>query len=201
MSTPGHWKDKVKVTGQLTVIVFSFILLSIGFKGDKGEIGAFGAQGLEGKAGLNGTKGAKGEPGQDYTPPSMSIFHVQRSTYLRLTSGTQIITFNTEILNVGDDMSRHTGVFTCRIPGLYYFTFTLRSEANGSYGLLVHLMMNNAAKAELYMNAFSKDIMQSQSIILNLAKNDEVWLQATANTYIRADSGSNTFSGFLINAV
>ena len=150
---------------------------------------------------MNGTKGEKGEAGQDYTPPSMSIFQVTRSTNLLLTSGSQIVTFNGEVLNVGDDMSRHTGVFTCRIPGVYYFAFTIRSYSSSSYGVDVDLVMNNAVKATITMNALSKDIMQSQSVILNLSKNDEVWLKANTNTYIRGDSAGNTFSGFLINAV
>ena len=180
----------------------SLLLLHlIGFKGERGEAGALGPQGLEGKAGLNGTKGEKGERGQDYTQPSASIFHMQRSTQLLLTSGTQIIVFNTEIVNVGEDMSSHTGVFTCRIPGVYYFTFTFNAYAHSSYGIDVKLMMNNVVRARMYMTAFSKYNMQSQSVILNLAKNDEVWLVAHANTYIYPDRERNTFSGFLINAV
>ena len=179
----------------------SFLFFFLGLKGEQGEPGTFGPQGLEGKAGSNGTKGEKGEAGQDYTAPSMSIFQVQRSAALQLTSGSQIITFDREVLNVGDDMSRHTGVFTCRIPGVYYFTFTLNSYAHASYGIYVQLMMNNDVKAEIYMEAFSKYNMQSQSMILTLTRNDEVWLRANPNTYIKGDVDRNTFSGFLINAV
>lgn len=200
MST-APYSNSVKCMYKTHFVYSWFCFFFLGLKGERGEPGTFGPPGLEGKSGFNGTKGEKGEPGQDYTPPSMSIFHMQRSAQVYITSGTQIISFDTEVLNVGDDMSSHTGVFTCRIPGVYYFTFTFVSYAHSSYGVYVQLVMNNNVQAEIYMEAFSKYNMQSQSVILNLTKYDEVWLKANANTYILGDKERNTFSGFLINAV
>ena len=153
-----------------------------------------------GLEGLNGTKGEKGEPGRDYTPPSMSAFQVGRSSHIQLTSGSQIISFNTEFLNIGNDMSEHTGVFTCRIPGLYVFTYTMYAYSSGSYGMHVQLMVNNAVKSEIYMNPMSKYLMQTQSTIVNLTASDDVWLVAHANTYIYGDAERNVFTGYLINA-
>ncbi|XP_072038296.1 uncharacterized protein [Amphiura filiformis] len=172
-----------------------------GSKGDKGDIGAVGPQGLVGLEGLNGTKGVKGEPGRDYTPPSMSAFHVGQSSNLQVTSGSQIISFNAQYINIGDDMSQHTGVFTCRIPGLYYFTYTFRAYSHGSYGLNIDLLVNNVVKSQIYMTAMSKHLMQTQSTIVTLRVGDDVWLKANANTYINGDDEMNVFSGYLINAI
>ena len=154
-----------------------------------------------GLAGHNGIRGQKGEPGQNYTAPPTSAFHFGRSSNLLITSGYQIITFNDGRLNIGDDMSTHTGVFTCLIPGLYYFSYNFLAAPHSRYGLRIHLLLNGEyIKSQIYMYAMSKYLMQSQSIILNLNSDDEVWLTANSNTYIHGDSDINVFTGFLIHA-
>lgn len=171
-------------------------------KGDKGDHGIYGPPGPVGTRGSNGTKGQKGEAGQNGTmmPSPVSAFYLGRHSSLLITSGSQTITFDTQFTNVGNDINRHTGIFTCQIPGLYYFTFTFRAYAHAHYGLDIDLMVNNQKKAEIRMTAMSKHLMQSQSALLNLAMNDQVRLKANGATYIWGCPTHNTFIGYLVQA-
>ena len=179
---------------------FSFRFFPVGTKGNKGDDGDVGSPGPVGRVGSIGPKGQKGEAGQSMMASPISGFYLGRHANLLITSGSQTITFDTQFTNVGNDISRQTGIFTCRIPGLYYFSFTLRAKAHAHYGLDIDLIVNNYRKAEIRMTAMSKHVMQSQSALLDLEVGDQVWLKANAATYIWGCPQHNTFIGYLIRA-
>ena len=155
---------------------------------------------MKGDQGLTGSPGEPGLEGQscNCTTSVRSAFLLGRNSALLVTSDSETIDFETTFYDVGNDVSSQSGVFKCRIPGLYYFSFSFRSYPHGSYGMRVDLLLNFEQMASIYMDAFSKHNIQTRSVVLFLEQGDEVWLRANPNTYINGWDKANQFMGYLI---
>ncbi|XP_072019797.1 uncharacterized protein [Amphiura filiformis] len=172
----------------------------MGLQGLTGQQGIMGLQGQKGNQGQVGVKGDQGEAGTSYTAPPMSAFSARKTSIRHISSGTEVITFEAEDLDVGNDFNPSTGVFTCRIQGLYYFSFSFYPDDD--YDCHIYLDQNDVHKAKIYKSGLNGSyLIHSQSVILSLQVGDEVKLVVANPTYIMdSEDLTNIFNGYLIHA-
>nr|XP_057934583.1 complement C1q tumor necrosis factor-related protein 4 [Doryrhamphus excisus]XP_057934584.1 complement C1q tumor necrosis factor-related protein 4 [Doryrhamphus excisus] len=111
------------------------------------------------------------------------------------------VTFDTVYVNIGGDFDPKTGLFRCRIPGAYYFSFTVGKFPHKD--LSVMLMKNrNEVQAIVYEeNAGEEKKVQSQSVMLQLEFGDTIWLRLHGDPRYALYSNTGhytTFNGYLI---
>ncbi|XP_064179173.1 complement C1q tumor necrosis factor-related protein 1 [Anguilla rostrata] len=180
-----------------------------GEKGDSGERGPYGKSGKSGKIGLRGPHGMKGTKG-NMGPPGdpcktyYSAFSVGRKKALHSNDYYQTLVFDREFVNLYNHFNMFTGKFYCYVPGIYFFSLNVHTwNQKETY---MHVMKNEEEMAILYAQPSDRSIMQSQSFMLDLQQNDEVWVRLfkgeRENAVFSDDYDTYiTFSGYLIKAM
>ncbi|XP_066059103.1 complement C1q subcomponent subunit A [Chamaea fasciata] len=177
---------------------------SRGPKGDDGEPGVPGLPGPSGIHGLPGPMGIVGPPGPrgqkgtaaDVLEQSRPAFSASRLSPPR--SGTTVV-FDRVITNQENSYNAQNGKFTCKIPGLYYFTFQVVSS-----GDLCLAITKNGLRVVSFCDNNSQGILQvnSGSSVLSLALGDQVSLTTDPSQGSSIYSGpeaDSVFSGFLVS--
>lgn len=179
-----------------------------GAKGDhglKGEQGVDqpGKQGPQGVPGMDGLKGERGEPGpagqkgeEGECSTRRSAFTAVRNTPFNLPSRYDPLPFEELLFSEeGTDFNLANGTFTCTVPGVYVFMFSVLKQSSGS-GLWVHLRKNDddivlgAVGASSYHHV-------SNSAVISMHSGDQVQLAVYGPVY--SDAAHHTsFTGFLL---
>ncbi|KAM5269977.1 complement C1q subcomponent subunit B isoform 1-T3 [Hipposideros larvatus] len=167
-----------------------------GTPGKPGKVGPKGPVGPKGSPGPLGARGPKGESG-DYKATQKIAFSATR-TINTLLRKDQPIRFDHVITNANNNYEPRSGKFTCRVPGLYYFTYHASSRGN----LCVNLVRGRdrvqkvATFCDYTQNTFQ---VTMGSMVLKLQQGENVFLQATEkNSLLGIDGANSIFSGFLL---
>ncbi|XP_054063931.1 complement C1q tumor necrosis factor-related protein 6 isoform X2 [Rissa tridactyla] len=155
-----------------------------GEKGDRGEPGMPGKWGKEGPRGERGAQGQKGSKGQmgtagDPCKHQYAAFSVGRKKALHSSEGFQVLIFDTVFVNLYSHFDMFNGKFYCYVGGLYYFSLNVHTwNFKETY---MHIMHNEEEAVILYAQPSDRSIMQSQSLMLELQENDEIWADLTGH--------------------
>nr|XP_014342991.1 PREDICTED: adiponectin-like [Latimeria chalumnae]XP_014342992.1 PREDICTED: adiponectin-like [Latimeria chalumnae] len=179
-----------------------------GRDGRDGVTGKDGEQGPKGNKGEPGMKGEKGNPGMP-SPSGLSApgedrtvkctnQHQSAFTVRANFRGTppidKPIKFANILFNEQNHYNPYTGIFVCRIPGVYYFSYHIL--LNGK-GVLVYLYCNHRVVMATRDSYTQPDMdVASGGMVLRLSMGDMVWLQV--NTEESGVFNGSTFSGFLL---
>ncbi|XP_012890671.1 PREDICTED: complement C1q subcomponent subunit B [Dipodomys ordii] len=167
-----------------------------GIPGNPGKVGPKGPIGPKGGPGLPGPPGPKGESG-DYKATQKIVFSALRTINTHLRQG-QAIRFESMVTNANNNYEPRSGKFTCRVPGLYYFTYHASSRGN----LCVNLMRGREPVQKVVTFCdYTQNTFQvtTGGVVLKLDQGEMVFLQATDKASLLGIEGANSiFSGFLL---
>uniref|UniRef100_A0A8C3X1I7 C1q and TNF related 1 n=1 Tax=Catagonus wagneri TaxID=51154 RepID=A0A8C3X1I7_9CETA len=179
-----------------------------GEKGDRGDRGLQGKYGKTGSAGARGHTGPKGQKGSMGAPGDRcknhyAAFSVGRKKPLHSNDYYQTVIFDTEFVNLYGHFNMFTGKFYCYVPGVYFFSLNVHTwNQKETY---LHIMKNAEEAVILYAQVSDRSIMQSQSLMLELRDQDEVWVRlfkGERENAVFSDEFDTyiTFSGYLVKA-
>uniref|UniRef100_A0A4W5MGW7 C1q and TNF related 6a n=1 Tax=Hucho hucho TaxID=62062 RepID=A0A4W5MGW7_9TELE len=174
-----------------------------GNRGDRGTPGKSGEEGATGSQGPMGPKGTKGQAGPPGNPCKTqdAAFSVGRRKSLHSVDYYQALVFDTEFVNLHGHFDMFKGKFYCHVPGIYFFNVNIHTwNFKETY---LHIMRNDKEQAIVYAQPSERSIMQSQSLMLPLELNDEVWVRLYKRERENAVYSDDvdvyiTFNGYLI---
>ncbi|XP_067359976.1 complement C1q subcomponent subunit A [Channa argus] len=178
-------------------------------KGEPGNRGAQGSMGTQGFAGVTGPGGPAGHPGrpgpdgrgqgENSPQQSRSAFSAIR-TENSLPRLNQPVTFQRTVVNTMGDFNTATGHFTCRVAGVYYFTF----HSVAKVSMCLQIASDGAAPQRLGFCDYHKDRndqVLSGGVVLKLVAGQKVWLQSFRDQQTDVGDISEKqiiFNGFLL---
>ncbi|XP_008847883.1 complement C1q tumor necrosis factor-related protein 1 isoform X2 [Nannospalax galili] len=171
-----------------------------GDRGLQGKYGKTGSVGARGHIGPKGQKGSMGAPG-DRCKNHYAAFSVGRKKALHSNDYYQPVVFDTQFVNLYKHFNMFTGKFYCYVPGIYFFSLNVHTwNQKETY---LHIMKNEEAVVILYAQVSDRSIMQSQSLMLELQEQDEVWVRlfkGDRENAVFSDEFDTyiTFSGYLV---
>ncbi|XP_071951702.1 uncharacterized protein [Antedon mediterranea] len=171
-----------------------------GYIGNPGNIGDPGLPGYKGSSGKVGNSGLKGEPGAGEVPQDNIVaFTVARAT--EMSASKEISIDFTHILSdLNGDFDMVNDSYTCRIQGVYLFSFSFASDSTTSPS--VNIIRNSTNILSTHSTSVFSVIQTSTNImVLNLLKGDTIWLRMNAGSSIHCRGKMLcSFTGVLLHA-
>jgi hypothetical protein len=135
----------------------------------------------------------------------MSAFSVTKPSSYNTINGIRKLTFSSTIYQFGYHFSTSTGTYTCRLPGVYYFSVTLVKKRASSRVDMVYCKIYKNTQSLMYMKVDPTDDSTdnghaaiSQSIVINLNVGDTVFLSDCSNPPSTFMEHWTSFTGFLL---
>lgn len=196
----------VMPTGPVDPAVLLRLKGETGSRGKQGDMGPKGYRGDLGLAGFPGQPGRRGADGKsigqrdESRQQARSAFSAIRTdhSYPRFD---QIVTYRQSVVNTGGDFDISTGRFTCRIPGVYYFTF----HSVAKVSMCLSIASNSPSFRDLGFCDYNRNTDQvlSGGAVLQLTKDQTVYLKSFRENQRDSETRDTQekqiiFSGFLL---
>ncbi|KAM4703223.1 uncharacterized protein WCC33_011829 [Rhinophrynus dorsalis] len=167
-----------------------------GQRGYPGKVGPKGPLGPPGLPGINGQKGVKGESG-GYKTNLQSAFSAKK-LFPQFPRKDQPVRFDNVITNKNNHYDPKNGKFTCKIPGIYYFTYHVTSRGN----LCLNIMkgIDRGSKVVTFCDqVYNTFQVTTGGVVLKVQKGESVWLEPTEkNSLLGTEGADSIFTGFLL---
>ncbi|XP_055792881.1 complement C1q subcomponent subunit A [Salvelinus fontinalis] len=176
-----------------------------GMKGSRGVPGDMGPKGLSGDLGPEGPSGPPGAPGPagrggDQSHQHRAAFSVSR-TDISYPPYRRTLTYNSAITD-SSLISLTSGIFTCSIPGVYYFVF----HSVAKVGMCLYLNSDALGERKLGFcdyNSRATTQVLSGGVVLDLSRGNKVWLEPFKDEQpenVKEDKKDKkiVFNGFLL---
>ncbi|XP_052769612.1 coadhesin-like [Mya arenaria] len=135
-------------------------------------------------------------------------YHARTSAFaansLAQTSSDSLV-FQSTFFNEGSDYNTSTGVFTCRIPGIYFFAITLTKSRESGVDFVRSFIQFTNGNLLMHVDPYDDlktdygEYIMSSSTTLKLNQTDTVRIRGgSAANHFNADTAS--FTGFLVRA-
>jgi complement C1q subcomponent subunit C len=113
-----------------------------------------------------------------------------------------VVVFDQASLNVGEAYDETTGKFTCKVDGLYTFSWTTLSKSNKD--LTTVLITNGSRVVQNVVDTDATDdtLSSSSTVIVRMSKGEQTWISVIKGDQLTAQWSSlpsSMFSGFKIN--
>ncbi|NXO21312.1 CO8A1 protein, partial [Cisticola juncidis] len=172
-----------------------------GPKGEKG-VGIPGLPGLKGPPGLPGPPGPVGLPGGKKGKAGGVVYEMPAFTAELLTPFPRVgvpVKFDKLLYNGRQNYNPQTGIFTCEIPGVYYFAYHVHCKGANVW---VALYKNNEPLMYTY-DEYKKGFLDqaSGSAVVQLMHGDKVYVQMPSEQAAGLYAGQyvhSSFSGYLL---
>ena len=171
-----------------------------GKTGPRGSIGLIGRQGLPGEPGLDGFKGEKGEAAGTGAAHTRKSAFTATKTNEQTGNADDVVTFQETTVNINNHYSLSSNKFTCQIPGVYFFIFSI-GVYRPTDSQIVLVKNNNLVVTGHTRTLGSNDFDQTgNSALLSLQTGDQVWLKfgSYGDKLYSHSSKYSSFSGFLL---
>ena len=113
-----------------------------------------------------------------------------------------VVVFDQASLNVGEAYDKTTGKFTCKVDGLYTFSWTTVSNPKKDFTTVLITSGRHVAVQVVDNEATDDALSSSSTVVVRMRKGEQTWIRVVKGDYLRAtwDHGSvSMFSGFKIN--
>jgi complement C1q subcomponent subunit C len=116
--------------------------------------------------------------------------------------GNSVVVFDQTSLNVGEAYDKTTGKFTCKVDGLYTFSWTTMSNPRKDFTTVL-MTSGRRVAAQAVDNDVTGDALSSSStVIVRMRKDEQTWISVINGDYLRVvwnSVSASMFSGFKIN--
>ena len=170
----------------------------VGLPGPVGSVGPIGPVGLKGNIGIKGEKGSIGTKGESGRIRE-SAFAVYKTGTQTAAAGSEIITFDAARVNIGGHFDLNSNRFTCRIPGTYFFSYSVYSNNGNTNYPDVYLVKDGDIVAHARAQ-IGNQMQIGNSMMLELEAGNRVWLRlgGVGESVSGSNNGRCQLSGFLL---
>jgi hypothetical protein len=113
-----------------------------------------------------------------------------------------VVVFDQASLNVGEAYDETTGKFTCKVDGLYTFSWTMVSSPKQDLTTDLITSGNRVARNAVDTDETDDYLSSSSTVVVRMRKGEQTWISVAKGNQLTAQwisVPSSMFSGFKIN--